>query len=84
MKASRSIANLAQTDAPAKLFIEKGVITEVAFPAKIAGERATSREKSSRFDWTRRFQLGGESVDSQRLERFERLKRLERSMSLSR
>jgi len=32
------IANLAQTDAPAKLLIENGVITEAEFPAKIAEE----------------------------------------------
>jgi adenylylsulfate kinase-like enzyme len=43
------LANLAQTDALAKLFIEKGVITEAEFLAKIAEERATSRESSSRF-----------------------------------
>jgi len=44
MKASKSIANTAQTDAPANLLIEKGVITEAEFSAKIAEERATSRE----------------------------------------
>jgi len=49
--------------------------------AKIA-EEWPRRESSSRFDWTRRFRLGGENVDSQRLERFERLKRFERPMSL--
>jgi hypothetical protein len=43
-KASRLIANLAQTEAPAKLLIEKGVITEAEFPATIAEERATSGE----------------------------------------
>jgi len=31
---------------PAKLLIEKGVITEAEFVAKIAEERATSRESS--------------------------------------
>jgi hypothetical protein len=41
--------NLAQTDAPAKLLIETGVITEAEFLAKIAEERGTSRESSSRF-----------------------------------
>jgi len=49
MKASRLIANLAQTDALAKLRIEKGAVTEADFLAKIAEERATSRESSSRF-----------------------------------
>jgi hypothetical protein len=49
MKASRLIANLAQTDALAKLRIEKVVITEADFLAKIAEERATSRESTSRF-----------------------------------
>jgi hypothetical protein len=34
-----------QTDAPAKLLNEKGVITEAEFPATIAEERAPSREK---------------------------------------
>jgi hypothetical protein len=42
------------TDAPAKLLIEKDVITEAEFPAKIAEERATSRESSSQFVWMRR------------------------------
>jgi hypothetical protein len=40
---------LAETDALAKLFIEKGFITEGEFLAKIAEERATRRESSSRF-----------------------------------
>jgi len=43
------IANLIHTDAPAKLLIEKGVITDAEFPAKIAEERATGRERSSQF-----------------------------------
>jgi hypothetical protein len=46
-KALRLIANLAQTDGLAKLLIEKGVITEAEFLAKIAEERAKSRESSS-------------------------------------
>ena len=33
--------NLAQTDALAKLFIEKGIITQQEFSAKILEERAT-------------------------------------------
>ena len=39
---------MAQTDALAKLLIDKSVITEAEFLAKIAEERATSRESSSR------------------------------------
>jgi hypothetical protein len=35
------ISSLAQTDALAKLLIEKGLITREAFMQKISGERAT-------------------------------------------
>ena len=35
------VSNLAQTDALAKLLIEKGVITQQEFLAKISQERAT-------------------------------------------
>jgi len=64
------IANLAQTKAPAKLLIEKGIIAEAEFLAKVAEERPTSRENSSRFVRTLSFGSAGENVDSQRLERF--------------
>ncbi len=44
-KASRLLlANLARTDALAKLFIKKGVITEAAFRAKLAQERARAKK----------------------------------------
>ena len=51
------MAHLDHTDAPAKLRIEKGVITEGELRAKIAEERASSRKSSSRFDWTRKCPL---------------------------
>jgi hypothetical protein len=35
------ISSLAQTDAPAKLLIEKGIITKDEFMTKISEERAT-------------------------------------------
>jgi len=35
------VSSLAQTDAPAKLLIEKGIITQAELLAKIAEERAT-------------------------------------------
>ena len=35
------VSSLAQTDALAKLLIEKGLITEAEFLAKISAERAT-------------------------------------------
>ena len=35
------VSNLAQTDALAKLLIEKGIITQQEFLAKISEERAT-------------------------------------------
>jgi hypothetical protein len=40
---------LAQTDAPAKPFIEKGIITEAEFPSKIAEElrRAEKARRNS-------------------------------------
>jgi hypothetical protein len=41
------MVNLARTGAPAKLVIEKGVITKAEFPAKSAEEWATSRQSSS-------------------------------------
>jgi hypothetical protein len=41
------IANLARTGAPAMLVIQKGVITQAEFPAKIAEEPATTQERSS-------------------------------------
>ena len=42
--ASRLIADLAQTEALAMLLIEKGVITEAAFRAKLAQERARAKK----------------------------------------
>ena len=38
------VSSLAQTDALAKLLIEKGVITQAEFLAKIADERATYQQ----------------------------------------
>jgi hypothetical protein len=65
----------AQTDAPAKLLIEKGVITEAEFLAKIAEERATRKLIA--------FRLNGKSravTDPvEQLERSEAMERLEHS-----
>ncbi len=41
------ISSLAQTDAVAKLLIEKGVFTQDEFMEKIKAERATWKEKVS-------------------------------------
>ena len=42
------VSNLAQTDALAKLLIEKGIITQQEFLQKISEERPTYRRCSSR------------------------------------
>jgi hypothetical protein len=47
---------LAQTDAPAKPFIEKGIITEAEFPSKIAEE--LRRAEKARRNSFRRGSLG--------------------------
>jgi hypothetical protein len=43
-KSFSSLSSLAQTDALAKLLIEKGLITREEFMAKISEERATYRK----------------------------------------
>jgi hypothetical protein len=66
------------------LLIEKGVITEAAFPAKIPEERATSRETSSQFGCTQTKVSSHQCTTLKRLERFERIGRLETSSRVAR
>jgi len=44
------VTSLAQTDAVAKLLIEKGVFTETEFMEKIKAERATYQEMFQKTD----------------------------------
>jgi hypothetical protein len=71
-----------EVDCEVWLLIEKGVITEAAFPTKIPEERATSRESSSQFGCTRKCPVISVGLlnDWSVFERMERLEPVESYM----